>query len=211
MNPTELLPPPKNPWNGKTFRVRTEATTVAPSLCPILRIMSWKCMLILMLDLPKNTRKFKSYRTTSTLVISRLIRITNAKTDISTLLLVSRTYLIWRNFWLLLWNVKKKRSVNGHRLEITSKGFLFFCNPLKIIAPHCPTCTLQVFRSVCALMHWKPMLIQMKLNIKYVDRYMLLLPRYIEISPIECGLIGHNISGILRKPTFDLLGNRDLN
>ena len=106
---------------------------------------------------------------------------------------------------------KKKRSVNGHRLEITSKGFLFFCNPLKIIAPHCPTCTLQVFRSVCALMHWKPMLIQMKLNIKYVDRYMLLLPRYIEISPIECGLIGHNISGILRKPTFDLLGNRDLN
>ena len=51
----------------------------------------------------------------------------------------------------------------------------------------------------------------MKLNIKYVDRYILLLPRYIEISPIECGLIGHNISGILRKPTFDLLGNRDLN
>ena len=48
---------------------------------------------------------------------------------------------------------EKKRSVNGHRLEITSKGFLFFCNPLKIIAPHCPTCTLQVFRSVCALMH----------------------------------------------------------
>ena len=42
----------------------------------------------------------------------------------------------------------------SERTQITSKGLLFFfCNPLKIIAPHCPTCTLQVFRSVCALMH----------------------------------------------------------